>query len=107
MSFYLRWMRSTFFGLYAQRPYCAEWDRQLSRLIDLYGADAGFGTYTMILGRHKVWIANEFYAYGHLYDCSLPQRRPSVRTMRRLDQIVRARKAALEREYVSRVRSLE
>lgn len=111
MNFYLRWMGTTFFGLITNRPYCAEWDRKLSRLIDLHGEKAHVGLYTMTLGKHEVWIANEFYAYGHLYDSSLPEKRPRVRTMRRLDQIVqrhaRAREIANERNYVARVRRLE
>lgn len=111
MNFYLRWVSSTFFGLVTNKPYCSEWNKKLNRLLDLYGDQAKVGRHTVKLGRHEVWISNEYYAYGHLYGSQLPEMRPGVRTMRRLDAIVqkarREREHSQRRDYVNRVRGLE
>lgn len=107
MSFHLRWFMSTWCGLLYNRRFCAEWDKKLSRLIDLHGDSATVTRYTVILGEHEVWIENAFYAYGYLYGSRLPQKRPRVRTMQRLDLIVQAGKRLEVDDYVAQVRGLK
>ncbi len=108
MSFYLRWAMSTWLGLYQSRPFCAEWDRILNDLLDRHGDRALMrDLYVIDLGGVEVWVASEYWAYGFLYSVSLPERRPSLRTMRRLDQIVkRERPKEVARRHEFYVRKL-
>lgn len=87
-NFYWRWAASTFFGSLYQKKFCPEWDAALNRLIDKHWRDVQVGEHTATLGNVDVWIGNAFYAYGHQWS-GLAEFRPSLRTMRRMDSLVR------------------
>ncbi|WP_416425612.1 hypothetical protein RAM80_07600 [Pseudomonas sp. App30] len=97
MGFYWRWAESTLFGTCYNKPFSAAWDAALNRLIDRYWDTAKVGQYFVILGDTKVWIENEFYSYGTQYESGM-EFRPSLRTMRRLDSLVRHIKAQRDAE---------
>lgn len=87
-SFYWRWATSTLFGTAYLKKYCSAWDAALNRLIDKHWESIEFGLHTAKLGDVEVWISNAFYAYGTQYR-GVAEFRPSVRTMRRLDSLIR------------------
>lgn len=111
--FYIKWAGSTIFGLMHQEKYSGAWDRTLKALIKLHGDTATLDGHTLRLGDHEIWIANEYYSYGHLYDWNSDvecRHRPSVRTMGKLDKIVNrirdAQYAAKEKEAFDRYRNI-
>lgn len=96
-NFYIRWASSTYLGITYLKPFSAEWDAALNRLIDKYWQSAEVGTHYVVLGKTKVWIENAFYSYGTQYDAG-SEFRPSLKTMRRLDSLVGHIKAKLDAE---------
>lgn len=101
-NFYVRWACSTWFGLLHQQKYCHYWDQELNLLIDHHWQDAVMTSRcTIEFGETSVWIGNAFYAYGNEYGCAGARIdvRPSIKTMKRLDSLVRhvAEEAAKER----------
>lgn len=85
----------TFNGMY-QRRYSAQWDRLLNQLLDegaLLDWDAHCATFDYQDAEYRVWIANRWYAYGHLDSYNgepLPRKlqwRPRFRTMLRLHAV--------------------
>ena len=97
MSFYWRWAVSTFCGLLYLKKYCPEWDAALNRIIDKHWESIEVGAHTAKLGSAEVWISNAFYSYGTQYQGSA-EYRPSVRTMRRLDSLIRHMQDKQEQE---------
>lgn len=87
-NFYWRWATSTLFGTLYLKKYCPAWDAALNRLIDKHWEAIEVGAHTAKLGDAQVWISNAFYAYGTQYG-GAAELRPSVRTMRRLDSLIR------------------
>ena len=83
------------FGMH-QRPYSSEWDGLLNNIITS-GKVVDHDDYTITYSHsgvtYEVWIANKFYAYGHL--CRLDgdylpekfERRPALKTMLKLNAI--------------------
>ncbi|KIQ60196.1 hypothetical protein RL74_06805 [Pseudomonas fluorescens] len=108
-NFYWRWAVSTCFGMGYLKEYCPEWDAALNRLIDRHWESVQVGAHTAQLGKVRVWIENAFYAYGTEYGAGA-EFRPSVRTMRRLDSLVRHMQDREEdkkrNQYLARVRAL-
>ena len=109
MSFYLRWALSTWFGIYQSRAFCPEWDRTLNELLDRHEETAVMRCLHVIdLGGIEVWVSCEYWAYGYLYSARIPQRRPSIKTMRRLDRLVkRERPKEVARRHEFYVRKLQ
>lgn len=87
-NFYWRWATSTWFGSLYQQEFCPAWDAALNRLIDKHWRDAVVDSHCAEFGGVRVWISNSFYSYGHQWG-GLAEHRPSLRTMRRLDSLVR------------------
>ena len=96
-SFYWRWATSTLFGALYLKNYCPEWDAALNRLIDKHWESIDVGPHTATLGDAQVWISNAFYSYGTQYG-GAAKFRPSVRTMRRLDSLIRYTQDKQEQE---------
>ncbi|MBX9404805.1 hypothetical protein K5E40_03830 [Pseudomonas baetica] len=94
-SFYWRWATSTLLGTHYLRKYCPKWDAALNRLIDKHWESVEVGEHTAKLGEAHVWISNAFYSYGTQF-MGVAEFRPSVRTMRRLDSLVRYEQAKKE-----------
>lgn len=97
IKFYAKWAVSTWFGSLYQESYCAEWDAALNRLLDKHGDSAALcvSVHTVSLGPHRVWVSNAYYSYGHLYGEG-HERRPGLRTMARLDRVVRRLRSEIE-----------
>lgn len=92
MSTRLRHVCNTLFGLH-QYKYCATYDVLLSRILD-EGVPEKCGDYTIRFslegGHYNIWVANKFYAYGHLYlGGAGPCVRPKYKTMMRLYELER------------------
>lgn len=98
--FYFKWASSTMFGLMYLEKYNSVWDKTLKTLIELHGDTAKLDGCTLKLGGHEIWIANEYYSYGHLYSYNRGDKshRPSVSTMAKLDKIVQRIKAERQSE---------
>lgn len=90
-NFYMRWASSTWLGTHYLKQFCPLWDAALNRLIDKHWQDVKVDTHYATLGETKVWIENAFYSYGGCYEGlgGNGEFRPSLRTMRRLDSLVR------------------
>lgn len=92
LSTRLRHVCNTLLGLY-QYKHCPAYDALLNRILD-EGVPEKCGDYTIrfSLGGeyYNVWIANKFYAYGHLYQGGAgPCARPKYKTMMRLYELER------------------
>jgi len=95
MRFYYRWAIQTFFGLFYHYPYCPLWDAKVSELLDSEAVEAELSGHILYLSGHQVVVGGQLSYYGHLengysqvYGGKLPERRPSIKTMRRLYQLV-------------------
>lgn len=102
MSF-LAHIGNLLFGTY-QLEYNKEWDEALNLLLDKHSKDAKLKTHTIILGNYEVCISNKWYHYGNLHYGSYvtSKYRPSIFTMRRLDQLVSSIKASRQKEQVEK-----
>ena len=105
MRFYYRWANQTLFGLFYLYPYCPFWDAKVSELLDLEAGEAVLSGSTLYLSGHQVAIGGPLSYYGHLengysqvYRGNLPERRPSVKTMRRIYRLVEKIRQELEVE---------
>jgi hypothetical protein len=79
------WIRiSLMGGLLFGNPYSKAWDKKLNELLDEYPIKFTSPHY-VTLGDVNVWISNRWYTYAHPYASKLPERRPSIRTMIRLN----------------------
>ena len=79
-----------------QRPYNAQWDRLLNQLLSedvLLSCGRHYATFHRQGMEYRVWIANRWYAYGHMDGFNgkeVPrelQYRPRFRTMLRLHAV--------------------
>ena len=105
---YAEWSFSTLFGVLCQYPYCPVWDKKLNELMDAGNAKMGY--HVLIFDNIEVWISNRFYAYGHIHNYSIPNKRPSVKTMIRLaklqDSLVKTDKDLDHAEYLDKMSKL-
>ncbi|MHA6128893.1 hypothetical protein ACX3YD_22360 [Pseudomonas fluorescens group sp. PF-1] len=105
-AFYVNWATSTLFGLLHNKKFCPEWDAALNRLLDKHWHDVKVEECVVKLGNVEVWIENAFYCYGHQWN-GLTEFRPSLKTMCRLDTLVRSihdkRKAEKRSAYLKQV----
>ncbi|MFD3300281.1 hypothetical protein [Aquipseudomonas alcaligenes] len=110
LMFLLDWAVSTWFGLLYQNRYCGEWDAALSALLDKHADKIEVGEHTTTINGVEIWTSNRFYAYGHIYDSSMPWRRPGLWNMYRLWCLTRAKHRQREQDrqdaYVRRLKDL-
>lgn len=84
---YLRMFKvwlSVWGGILFQKQYSKGWDEKLNELLDEYEIEPD-GGHAVKIGDVVVWISNRWYSYGHAYRSRIPERRPSIRTMIRLN----------------------
>lgn len=97
---YIGWAFSTWFGLLHQQKYSKAWDDELNRLMDTYWDKGELRNYkfngpsyhTILLDDVQVWVSNKYFSYGHrygTYNTTYVERRPSVKTMIKLNRYVK------------------
>ncbi|MNQ49180.1 hypothetical protein D3C85_630810 [compost metagenome] len=74
-------------GFLFNSRYSKEWDRKLNQLLDEFEIKPA-GSYCVDIGGYVVWTANRYYAYATPYAGGFPDRRPSIKTMIRLNDMV-------------------
>ena len=83
------------FGLFFQEKFCPEWDKTLNSLLDTHSETAKLSSHTVQMGNADVWASNYPYSFGHLFMVyrggqwrRAEERRPRIRTMVRLRELV-------------------
>ena len=107
----------TYFGLVLlyplyQKSFNEEWDEALNKILDAIEAkrvQATLDEFTLRVDDYRIWIANRWFAYGHLYGCynhlgfyetPKQQHRPKFATMIRLNEIVKCLEAQKPKENI-------
>lgn len=84
---YLRMFKvwlSVWGGVLFGEQYSKGWDIKLNQLLDEYPIEP-HGKHCVKIDSVVVWTSNQWYSYGHPYGSKYPQRRPSIKTMIRLN----------------------
>ena len=108
----------TYFGLVLlyplyQKSFNEEWDEALNKILDAIEAkrvQATLDEFTLCVDCYRIWIANRWFAYGHLhehynhhfgfYETAKQQHRPKFATMIRLNRIVKRLEAQNPKENI-------
>ena len=90
LKYYASWALNTWFGIFHQQEYNAEWDEKLNELLDRED-ECKIGKYDLTIGNCEIWVANRWYSYGLLRrvggNIVNSEYRPSVKTMVRLAKL--------------------
>lgn len=105
------------FGMLFMEEFCPEWDKTLNSLLDTHSDTAKLSNHTIQLGAADVWASNYPYSFGHLFRTyrgdqwvRAEARRPHIRTMARLRELVlrleAERDAKQRRQYLETLEDL-